>query len=188
MDTKYKIAFDAAIVRSSENGLICPQFIERSTPMITDERIAQLTQLLIYFSTHERADVLASQCVDFNMKVKSSVETLLGTEVYLTSGGLATRNNVQLCFLTDDSVRTLLATPIRLSENERIQFHTWLTLPTFEVLDFTFATSLAMAQDWPQYKNQVWGGFPSCLEFLYQPVIVGEDFLKKSGAFGGWRS
>lgn len=185
MDTKYKIAFDTAIIRTGANGLICPSWIDHSTPIITEERKAELTQLLIYFNTHERAGVLASQCVDFNMKVKSCVEELLDTEVYLTSGGLATNRNVQLSSLTEAALRTFLSTPIRLSENEPIPFHTWLTLPTYEVLDLTLATSFATALNRPDLKHQVWAGFPSSLQYVYQPMIVGEDFLRKSGAFGG---
>ena len=64
-----------------------------------------------------------------------------------------------------------------------LSIHAWLTLPTMEILDFSLPTSFAIMHG---NEEEIGGLIARHADSLtgglkYHPMLVGEDFLRKSG-------
>ena len=63
-----------------------------------------------------------------------------------------------------------------------VRIHVWLTLPSMEIIDFSIATSLSVLNNTPEGRGEVIAKHADELEGInYKPMLVGMDFLKKSG-------
>ncbi|MFN1150169.1 hypothetical protein [Serratia liquefaciens] len=67
-------------------------------------------------------------------------------------------------------------------QDDTINIHAWLTLPSMEIVDLTLSTTLSILQG----RKEGEGGVivkkaDEITDFSYKPMLVGETFLSKSG-------
>lgn len=68
-----------------------------------------------------------------------------------------------------------------------VNIHAWLTLPSMEVIDVALITSIAVLQKLPEGHGGVLAQHPDELKGMaYKPMLVGPDFLRKSGILKEW--
>ncbi|MGP2734239.1 hypothetical protein [Serratia bockelmannii] len=77
-----------------------------------------------------------------------------------------------------------------MSDVETINSHLWLMTPNMEIIDITFATTYGIVNDIPSVIGRC--SFQHHSEFnenmVYHSQLVGEGYLKKSGAFVDFRA
>jgi len=131
-----------------------------------------LTHIFPEFETHG----LANLCVGVSCFMKPYLEKLLGSKLYITNGYYLIEDEKKYHLDKESAIEIMR----RSKRSDRIDFHTWLTLPSLEIIDLTLVSSLARKnKDLPH--NDFIFIHPDNLKALsYHPVIIGEAFLEKS--------
>ena len=80
-------------------------------------------------------------------------------------------------YQSEASLKKLLTEGIN---GNTINLHTWLTLPSMEILDFTLPTTLGKISGNKEMYGKTIIKHPSKLtnNMEYHPLLVGEEFLK----------
>lgn len=70
-----------------------------------------------------------------------------------------------------------------------VNIHAWLTLPSMEVIDMALVTSLAVLKGWSKGHGGVLAKHADEITGMaYKPMLVGPDFLRKTGLLLEWGS
>lgn len=65
---------------------------------------------------------------------------------------------------------------------DAVSIHAWLTFPSMEVLDMSLPTSFAVLKNKPESRGAVLAKYADSITgFSYRPMLIGEDFLFKTG-------
>ena len=178
----YEQCFHAAIARTNSHGLDCPVFSAGSAPLLTGDGMSELSKYLVKQQGGLKLSDVSSRCVDANITVKPYVEKFFGVTVYVTSGAVRQEPTSPFFELSESDIHALLVNPIQRQRLQPIPFHAWLTFPTMEILDITLGTSIGVRFNVQKMLGQVYGGYPAALPLVWHPMMVGEEFLRKSGA------
>ena len=165
---RLKISLDTPIIDSSETYIV---------PGVYED----LKRLLETEFPDFHSGSLAFNCHKVSYYMKSVLEKYFRTELYLTIGYFAVESKNSF-YLDEEIIDTLFnkSYPI---EDKGIPFHVWLTLPSLEIIDFTFGQSFAFNSEEQIPLDEFLFRHPDNLigSLKYVPVLIGEDFLSKIG-------
>lgn len=171
--------FKKAINRSAQLGLTVPDIEFQSKRFLNPEILQKLPQILHNelgtISVHD----LHKNCLGIHYRIKPILERLFNVELYLTLGN-AKIYDEYLFKIEPNEVTNLINNNIR----SPLNIHGWLTLPSMEILDFTLPTTFCVVKKLTEglgsvvvkHYSELTGGME------YEPMYIGEDFLKKIGA------
>ncbi len=177
---EYEKEFRDAIKRTVEWGIGNPKFNQTKKGYINNKFLSSFQEnVKDSFGVLGSKD-LALRCFEFNLQIKPLVEDMLGTEVFYTLGFIDTP---KISFFKSDLKRLKSHLSIGNHVSQPVHLHSWLTLPSHEIIDSTFFTSYAIKYDTPETKYSVVANHPSQLQggMVYRPQLVGEAYLLKSG-------
>jgi hypothetical protein len=133
---------------------------------------------------------LKGQCLMCHSKMEEVIKKELGVQPFLTVGYVTYRSQDMFKFnsITDETIR-------KTKENKPgiVNIHVWLTLPSFEIIDFTFIAHLVYVNA-DDKKKRSFRKSPSFIfnfgnaEYInseacvvYHPLYLGKDILVKNG-------
>lgn len=176
----YKAEFIEALNRTERLGLTKPS-ITMTTEMFLDQKTLNALPQAIYKKMGDiSVDDLAAQCLSIHFKIKPVIEEAIGCKAFYTIGWVSYEKN-SIFQQTEESLASMLENGITGSS---VSLHAWLTLPSMEILDFSLPTTYAKIH---KMKDGIGGAItmhPSKLTggMMYHPMIIGEEFLLKTGA------
>jgi hypothetical protein len=115
-----------------------------------------------------------------NFEYSQLVKNHFNTDAYLTTGNLM-HGKVMSFECTLDYLKNILSEGKKF--RRKLKVHMWITLSSGEIIDFTFFRS--MAANFPSYEpiNNLIVTEPllDVFELTYIPMIVGDDFYRRTG-------
>lgn len=182
----YEARFLEAIERSERLGF-APPMITTTQPHVLNKASVQkaiLDLMVDYLGNPPNPRMLIGTCLATHMNLRGTLEKIVNTKAFFTLGHVRVGNSHYHEFSENDVVNWMKHGIPDLSE---FKGHAWLTLPSMEIVDFTFtptATSISMRDTGDVCVGAI-ADYPSNLNNMdYHPVIVGEDIVSKIGAMG----
>lgn len=156
---------------------------------LTDESLSKLVLAIFHkFGALGPKDVV-QQCFGLHLLLIELVKEVIGCDVYYTLGCVELEKGKPLVFhQTESQMKQLLSSGL---SGRELNLHAWLTLPSMEILDFSLPTSLHTILDWSEIEpGSVVSGHADELvgALKYHPLLLGEDFLRKTGALIEFRA
>lgn len=178
----YRDEFIKAADITRKLGLSLPSKMEYTSNNFLDSSIFE-DKLVQFCKTHLSSfsvDQISGQCIKVHFEFKEILEKILNIPIYYTIGYIKINNDVMF-HQSEDSLRKILTEGIN---GNKINLHTWLTLPSMEILDFSFPTTYGKVignkdmygRTIIKHPKELTGGME------YHPMLIGEEFLYRIGA------
>lgn len=181
----YATEWAAAVERSKKFGLeVPPHEVQPKHRYLTDSRQAEFPYVVQRgLGDLDYPDVVA-QCMSIHYRLAPVLEKWLGCPVLYTIGWVDDGTEKGM-FKFDDS---FVAEKLKNGHSgSTANIHAWLTLPSMEVIDVALATTIAVVQKLPQGHGAVLAKHADELRGMaYKPMLVGPDFLRKTGLLVEW--
>ncbi|EMK3363201.1 hypothetical protein V8061_001035 [Vibrio parahaemolyticus] len=176
----YKKEFEEAVERTRRFNLICPNVTYQDARLLTPELMSGFAQAFQKHIGQPSIEEVVAQCLSFHFKLKEPMSELVGVPCQFTIGYVETRERLMF-HQTEDDLLNILNTGI---SGPSLNIHAWLTLPTMEIIDLSLPTSYAVVNNIKDGIGRVIAQHPDELVdgMKYHPMLIGEDFLRKSGA------
>lgn len=177
----YNEEFQKALERTASFDLTPPKGVnEVPGRMMNDKRVRHLNSVLApVFEGMTNYAQIAGQCMPLHLKARPVLEEWLGCPVYFTLGWIDDGTPKGIHKFDDAMIANKLANA---HQDDTINIHAWLTLPTMEIIDLTLSTTFSILQG----RKEGQGGVitkkaDEITGFAYKPMLVGEMFLSKIG-------
>ncbi len=176
----YISEFKSAINRTNKLGLKVPNITFCDKEYLNNSNI-QIIQKLLY-QLNLKPDELLNKCFRIHGDLKEPLELLFKSEIYFTIGYVNIYESEHFKISEGDIINLL-----ENKASSSLCAHAWLTLPSMEVVDFTFATTYLMLSN--EFNGEMHVLAKHADSFVqgmkYHPMLVGTDFLFKIGAVNG---
>lgn len=176
----YLDEFTAAAERTKRLNLNCPSIDVSNVRLLSEEKMSQFPFDLRDSVGEIRVEEVVAQCLSIHYRLLKPVSDIFGAPAYFTIGYVETSE--RLFFEQDEeSLRRMLEFDI---PSLKLKIHAWLTLPSMEILDFSFLTSYAVIAE----NKELIGGLIAVHAdelkhgMRYHPMLIGDDFLRRTGA------
>lgn len=178
----YRQEFEDAIRRTKKFGLSSPEIQFSNERKITN--LSKLSEVFVRAIGLPALEEIVAQCLSIHYRLVPAYEQFFGSPVYFTIGWVLDPPH-EFYKITDAEISLLLKKGIK---GSTVNIHAWLTLPSMEVLDFVFPTSLAFVQRKPENYGLAICKHPSDFTggLQFHPMLVGADFLRQIGAMHEW--
>lgn len=121
---------------------------------------------------------LVAECVRACALTVEPLSKVLGCEVFFTLGWIEDAQARRFHFDDADISRWLASSGPFASLN----LHAWLTLPSMEIIDPSFGTSMAYRSGDQSYRGRLIVGHADTLPgFRYRPMLLGTDLPERMG-------
>lgn len=177
----YSEEFLKALERTLRFNLAPPEGVcETPTRIMNDKRVRNLNRVLTpVFDDITSYEQMVGQCMPLHLKARPVLEEWLGCPVYYTIGWIDDGTPNGLYKFDDDMIADKLANG---HQDNTINIHAWLTLPSMEIIDLTFTTTISMLQGHKDGRGRVLvKKADEIIGVSYKPMLVGETFLFKTG-------
>jgi hypothetical protein len=179
--TSYESQFAEAVNRTKSFGLPGVNFAPVPHTMLSTENMPKLSACLQRIMADLTPEDITAQCFGIHNAILSEVESVFGCEAYLTTGDIHLGG--RWVFEVDvERIKALLATGVQIGTQVRL--HTWITLPSMEIIDVTFPTSYGTLNNERELIGNVITGHADKLngDLRYKPIILGDEFFERIGA------
>lgn len=177
----YATEWASALQRTQRFGLSTPAFQRSTEKFITQDVLERFPYVVRDAFGELSFEEVVGQCVAIHHRVLPVIEEMLGCEVYFTLGWVDDRSERGMFRFDDAFIEERLSNP-RIVFGEALNLHAWLTLPSLEVIDISLVTSIVVINKMKDGHGGVLAGPADSFNgFSYKPMLVGTDFLKKSG-------
>ncbi|WP_374448041.1 hypothetical protein [Providencia sp.] len=143
-------------------------------------RVNDLNKILapVFLGIHSY-EQLVGECMPIHLKARPVLEKWLGCSVYYTLGWIDDGSSNGLFWFDDEIIAEKLAAG---HQDETLNIHAWLTLPTMEIIDLTLTTTLCLLQGRKEGEGGVIVKKADELTGLsYKPMLIGETYLHNIG-------
>lgn len=194
--TQYIKEFEEAVHNTLGEGYKLPmelKFLGNQIPIRTTKAYKKIHQLFTrnYFDADHTINLshIRGNCIKLHVEMLKLIRMVLGIDTILTIGwtNLCGQDFYKFDKFSKDLFR------IQADQKSVIDVHVWLTLPSYEIIDFVFLAHIAYISSSPEKKillNKA-TDFPfffGSSDFLYEqehviyhPKYVGKDSLVKNG-------
>lgn len=175
----YKSEFERAASRTKEFNLMCPEIVFSEGALLTTERMHKFPSVLRDAVGDIGVEEVVAQCLSIHYRLSDVISKLFDTSCYFTIGYIETVDRLMF-HQSEQDLKRILQNGINSSS---LNIHAWLTLPTMEIMDFSLPTSYAILNKMEEGIGGLIATHPDTLigGMKYHPMLVGEDFLRKSG-------
>jgi len=153
--------------------------LDKSKKYLNENSASELLEMLEcnYYGLEESAML---DCTNVSANMLELVENKFNTDAYLTTGNLL-HGNVMSYECTLDYLKNMLSEGQK--PGRKLKVHMWITLSSGEIIDFTFFRNMAINfSSYEPYKNLiVTEPILNVYKLTYIPMIVGDDFYRKTG-------
>lgn len=176
----YANHFLQALDTTRELKLDVPDVKFQSRKIITDDICKKIPAWIEKHVGRLAIEEVAAQCIAIHYRIKKPLEDLFETELYYTVGYVENQFDKRFYHDKNDLIRLLQSGMVK----PKLGVHTWLTLPSMEIIDFSLLSTYALDKGRP---DQYFGVIANHADELknginYRPTLVGDDFLRKIGA------
>jgi hypothetical protein len=174
----YSNEFEEARQRTARLGLNCPKIHASEKRLITDlNGLANVAARNIGQRTPQE---IVGQCFSIHADLIPALEQFFNSPVYFTIGWIEDPPE-KFHELAEERIESLLHTA---SQKPTFNLHAWLTLPSMEIMDFVFPTTLAVVRGKPDQFGSAICKHPSDFTggLQFHPMLIGVDFLLRIGA------
>lgn len=178
----YANEFAVAIHRSRKFNLVTPDFTPQLEKRWLDEKAMHEFPYVIQKEIPSiTVDDISLQCMSLHLRALTVIEDWLKCPVTYTIGWVSIDDGSNLFKFDEEFITDKLSAPKGFI-NGSVNIHAWLTLPSMEILDMSLPTSFAVLKNKPEGLGAVLAKHAdSIIGFSYRPMLVGEDFLFKTG-------
>jgi hypothetical protein len=176
----YLAEYMSAVNRTESLGLQPPSRVLVNKPCVDPD--ATLPVLLGYFERHTPEELLG-QTLAINVDLIALLWDKTNVPFEITFGFVDIKGR-RFGECSDSTVRRYLDEKRVAWVRDGVPFHVWLTTPACEVLDINWAMNLGTATTRKQCAERIFYKRPDVPHSdppTYHPMIVGEDFLFKTG-------
>lgn len=173
----YAKRFRDALSLTQRVGLSAPEVsVDDARLLASPEARARLGELIGDLIGEIPVELIAGQCAAITEALVEPVEDTFQTAAHFTVGWV--RDGHREAFrMSEADIRGWLKGNTR----GNLSIHCWLTLPTMELIDCTFFTSISVATNRPELLGQIVVGHAEDVPFEYQPMVVGTELLYRAG-------
>lgn len=176
----YKDEFKLATERTKAFGLTHPDILYTDKTILTPEFMNVFRTLFTEHIGYPSVSEIVGQCLLLHFVLQKPLSEAVGSTCALTIGHI--EDNERFRFhQTESDLFNIMTEGIKGSS---LNVHAWLTLPSMEIIDVSFLTSYAVVNQLNDGIGAVIARHPDQLEngLKYHPMIIGDEFLRKSGA------
>lgn len=180
----YETWFLEAVERSKHLGFTPPSVSTTQPPVLRNENtLKAIHDLMVgYLGDPPDPRILIGNCLATHMNLQDPLERILGTSAFFTLGYVKIGDRLFHEFSENDVINWMKD---GIPDLREFKGHAWLTLPSMEIIDFTFTATATSV--WNRETGEVCVGavanHPSNLKDMeYHPVIVGDDTIFGIGA------
>lgn len=177
--TDYKNEFENAVQRSKRLGLLTPEITFTEDRFITGYKMGRLFEdARKEFRGYNPKD-FARKCIQIHKIIQPLVNKIFFGTSYYTIGYIH-ESPKDIYKITEEKIEEYLKEG--LSSNS-IELHTWITLPSMEIIDFSICSTLDEMHNKANIGVDVLAKHPSKFSdgLRYCPVLVGTNFLDRLG-------
>ena len=177
---KYATEWAAAVARTKRFGLDVPtHLIEPERRYLTDQRHAEFPKVIRRDLGDLNLSDLLMQCMSIHYRLLPVLEKWLECPVLYTIGWVDDGTDTGMFKFDDGFIADKLE---KGHTGSTINIHAWLTLPSMEVIDLALTTALAHMHGLREGHGEAIAGHADELtNMTYKPMLVGHDFLRKTG-------
>lgn len=176
----YTEEFNLAIARSQKFDLHVPDYeIQPSCRFLDSKAQAEFPYVVRDgLGDLDFKDVVA-QCLAIHYRMVDVISNWLGCGVFYTIGWVDDMTPRGMFRFDEQFIKSKIETR---HTGGSVNIHAWLTLPSMEIIDVSLSTSIGFFQNDPKMFGRVIARHPDELKGMaYKPMLVGEDFLRKTG-------
>ncbi|WP_211442926.1 hypothetical protein [Collimonas humicola] len=176
----YRTEFDHAAQRTTAWNLRHKHVDHTDKRYVTPASMRKVEACLQKAMGHLQAETVAVQCFAFSEFLREPLEEALGVPLTYTLG-FVKMNNKPVFHTPIDELKRMLDAGRPASR--ALNLHAWLTLPSKEIIDVTFATTYAIVKNVPDLIGRASFIHPDDMvgNDTYHPQLLGEDFLRRIG-------
>ncbi|UUA74275.1 hypothetical protein [Cellvibrio sp. QJXJ] len=176
----YANNFLQALNTTRELKLDTPVVQFQSKKIITDDLCKKIPSWIEKQVGRLAIEEVAGQCIAIHYRIKKPLEDLFKTELYYTVGYVENQFDKRFYHDKNDLIKLLESSKTK----PKLHVHTWLTLPSMEIIDYSLPSTYAVAHNRPDHYFDVLADHADELRnsITYHPTIIGEDFLCRIGA------
>lgn len=176
----YREELEEAAERTLRFGLEKPTLVKSHARYLTDDALTRIgTSISEACGTFRQSEIVA-QCLALHLRLRPIIEEVTKAPAYFTLGHVFAPPNY-MYKQTEESLKSMIKNGV---QNREVQLHAWLTLPSDEIIDLTIATSMAVINNWKTGHGAIIATHAEELKngVRYHPMIIGEEFLFRTGA------
>lgn len=182
--TDYEQEFNASLLRTKKWKLNPPAFTSLPGRLLTEDVMPMIQKCWISELDGWGYEDFSQKCFQVTISLQEPLQELLGVPLFYTLGYVQEDGKGPIFHTEVAELKRLIRNKLPLGH---INLHAWLTLPTYEVLDFTLLTTLGTLLDMPDLKGRAVAGHPADFPGhpSYHPQLVGDEFLTQCGLSQG---
>lgn len=179
---RYMEEWEAAIERTKRYDLTVPSHeIEPQAKYLTKDVHERFPYVVRDAFGDLGYDDVVAQCMSIHYRLMPVLERLLGCPVLFTIGWVDDGTTKGMFRFDEEFIQEKLERP-KLTPGGQANLHAWLTLPSMEVIDVALVTTIVVLKKLKEGHGGVLAGPADEFKgFAYKPMLVGTDFLKKTG-------
>lgn len=183
MTCTYAYELKEAKQRTIRFGLDCPSIFESSERLLTPERQKRFPYAVRATVGELGIEEVVGQCLSLHLRLKEPLEEFFGVPIIYTIGYVHTPPTYMFKQSESELLQLLRSGIV----GNQVRLHTWLTLPSHEIIDLSLPTSLAVINGLSEGRGSVIASHAEELNngVRYHPMLLGDDYLRKIGALVG---
>jgi len=176
----YLQEWSQATERTIRLGLTAPNHqVNQNVQLLTENRLKEFGSIVANSLGELSPDDLVAQCISIHFQLLHAIEDWLQCPVIYTIGWIDDGSDKGMFKFDETFIIDKLKNGCT---SGTVSIHAWLTLPSLEVIDVTLATSISRINNITEGYGGVIAQRADLLKGMaYKPMLVGIDFLKKSG-------
>ena len=173
----YKNEFKTAMELTLRLNLSLPSIEFQNLSVLTEENWAKINKIFDeYFAGLHVMDI-ATQCIPVHLEIMSIFHEHNIPCIFTL--GYVFHNGKNRHFMEESKLKEISVSGVN---GTTVNIHAWLTLPSMEVIDLTYLTTFSYATNRVDRLGElVIQHGDDISEITYHPLLVGEDWLYKSG-------
>ena len=176
----YEVTFGKALIRSRQWGLQPVRFQPSQKRYVSDANTELLRRCLQDNFEKVHPQQISQQCFMVHAAMIGPLEEAIGVPLTYTIG-YVTLNGRPVFHTPIRQLRSIMQSGMT---SPALNLHAWLTLPSHEIIDLTFATTFGMLNNIPETIGLMSFLHPRDLKggTKYHPQLVGDAYLYQIGA------
>lgn len=168
-----------AKVRTERFGLPTPRPTLQTDRrwLVPENREAVQRALQVGMQIGSYGDIVG-ECVAVHHRAQAVLAQTLGCEVLYTIGWIDDSDGGPRFYFDDNDVERWLSDE---GPRDGLNMHTWLTLPSMEIIDIVLGTSVAARSGDHRYKGRILVGHADQLPLKYRPMLLGDGLVVEMG-------
>jgi hypothetical protein len=177
--SNYFDEWSSAVKRTKDFGLAVPDHeIVVDKIWLDAKAYAEFPYAVLDVIGELSLEEISLQCISIHYRLMPVIQRWLGCQVTYTVGWVDDETPKGIYHFDEKFIKDTLENG---HPTNQVRLHTWLTLPSLEVIDVSLPTSMGVVQK----KTELLGGViaqkaDALIGMKYKPMLVGDDYIFKT--------